>query len=960
VLVEFGGAKGVKPAGTLTWGDDGALYGFTAGDQTTAGTAFRMTADGTFTTLASLPGGPGTGPIGLAASGAGLYGMTKLGGTYGLGQVWQMDEAGAVTTIASFAPYGISPAGPLAKDAQGNFYGATSQSGPDLYQGMVYKLSADGVFTPLALLPASVGAAPLGGVTFGADGALYGTTSTGGANQGGAVFRVTLDGTVSLVDSFQQYVTGSAPANPLTLAADGNLYGTNPSAIFKVANGKISTVASFDNYFGDGIGTLPHGALTTGPDGALYGVTSDGGPRSNGTIFRLPLQGSVSAVASFGYPPGYTGAPSGQLALGPDGALYGPTFGGNILRWAAGGTQSYLPTNVAPSTGLLFRAGRIYTVAQNSLSQLAVTSISIPSYHEAPLASLPLPEGTAGGSSALVPSDSGYLYGVEYADGYGGQGCLFRALPPANRIPVAVDDRYPVQAGTMSLTVLDNDTDADADQLTITSVSGASQGNVVINPDGTLGYTAQAGFAGSDTITYTIEDGYGGSATAQVEIYDTPPGTSQVALYAHAKQSVTADLLKSASDPDPGQTLIVSALGVPAHGRAVLAGSTVTYTAGADFTGADQFSYTVDDGFGGVSTGLVLVRNVPALLAGNYAGTVADDFMDYEYDVDPDYLKGPIRLTVSRTGAFTGTLLFGAHVHGVFGVDGHYKGSVAILGERYTVDLQLDPDTHTLTGTMIDRFGEQLDLSAGEERYSAKNPAPQAGRYTFAVEGGEIFTQTAAVYHFGDGFGVMTISSTGSVRLSGILGDGAPWSAGAPFYGSGSCSFQAATSYPGYDPGEVHGDLAFGNGTASDAAGEIHWSRTIHKPFQYISINQPGYDVFQKLTVSRLTVGQSLADILETGQAVVGYTGGPLNGASELLNPLGDSALRRAASSGWPVQISYNPRNGLFSGTTVSPGVNQHLLGGVFLPTQHLGFGCYSFPGGHGAVGIIPNALAPQ
>ena len=65
--------------------------------------------------------------------------------------------------------------------------------------------------------------------------------------------------------------------------------------------------------------------------------------------------------------------------------------------------------------------------------------------------------------------------------------------------------------------VLANDTDVDGDPLTVTAAT-APNGTIAINPDGTVTYTPNANFNGTDTITYTISDGQGGFSTSTVTV----------------------------------------------------------------------------------------------------------------------------------------------------------------------------------------------------------------------------------------------------------------------------------------------------------------------------------------------------------------------------------------------------------------------------------------------------------
>lgn len=64
-----------------------------------------------------------------------------------------------------------------------------------------------------------------------------------------------------------------------------------------------------------------------------------------------------------------------------------------------------------------------------------------------------------------------------------------------------------------------NDTDADGDTLTITSITQPTHGIAVLQPDGvTVLYTPTNGYNGVDSFTYTISDGFGGTATGTVSI----------------------------------------------------------------------------------------------------------------------------------------------------------------------------------------------------------------------------------------------------------------------------------------------------------------------------------------------------------------------------------------------------------------------------------------------------------
>ena len=69
-----------------------------------------------------------------------------------------------------------------------------------------------------------------------------------------------------------------------------------------------------------------------------------------------------------------------------------------------------------------------------------------------------------------------------------------------------------------NIDVLGNDTDVDGDPLSVTGASALS-GTVTVNPDGTLNYTPNLNFNGTDTISYDISDGNGGVDDRHADYY---------------------------------------------------------------------------------------------------------------------------------------------------------------------------------------------------------------------------------------------------------------------------------------------------------------------------------------------------------------------------------------------------------------------------------------------------------
>ena len=121
-----------------------------------------------------------------------------------------------------------------------------------------------------------------------------------------------------------------------------------------------------------------------------------------------------------------------------------------------------------------------------------------------------------------------------------GAGCVTSAVArvTVNRPPIANDGgAATTQNQVLRIAhpkLLNNDTDADGDALTVTGVSAMSTNGGSVTLDATqVTYTPQPGFIGTDRFSYTISDGRGGSATADVVVLVVDgalPGQNQMTL----------------------------------------------------------------------------------------------------------------------------------------------------------------------------------------------------------------------------------------------------------------------------------------------------------------------------------------------------------------------------------------------------------------------------------------------
>jgi uncharacterized repeat protein (TIGR03803 family) len=283
-----------------------------------AGTAFRITPGGTLTTLYSFcPLANGFCPDGatpysgvVQATDGNFYGTTELGGTNcpnnsGCGTVFKITPEGTLTTLHSFAGYpteGSTPESGLIQGTHGNFYGTTyfggtnSNCGPSGC-GTVFRITPGGTLTTLYTFCAQTqctdGSAPSAGLVQGADGDFYGTTTS----YDGTVFKITSAGTLTTLYSFDS-TDGADPIGRLVQGTDGSFYGTtagggakNRGTIFRITSGgALTTLHTFDGTHG----RTPYAGLVQATSGTFYGTTAQGGSNNYcsdacGTVFSLAV-----------------------------------------------------------------------------------------------------------------------------------------------------------------------------------------------------------------------------------------------------------------------------------------------------------------------------------------------------------------------------------------------------------------------------------------------------------------------------------------------------------------------------------------------------------------------------------------------------------------------------------------------------------------------------------------------
>lgn len=325
---------------------NGRFYGITAtggsgffGGSDGYGTVYEMTQDGTFTTLAAFYQTNGASPNASLYQGddGGLYGATSYGGTNwdgssrNCGTLFQITSSNTIQTLAEFdnTNSGMHPQGRLVQGTDGSLYGTTTAGGTNA-GGVLFRLSAEKGLETLFCFPQTN--SPLAGLVSGPNGSFFGTAMT--SSVGGTVFQITTNGMLTTLVSFDG-TNGFIP-NDLIADGQGNLYGTTFKFSFDFPQGtlfKIDASGQFTNLvqFNGTNGAMPS-RLTLGSDGNIYGTTSYrviSWPNGSGwgTVFRFkPSSGKFTNLYTFSN----NVIPAAGVTEGADGHLYGATINGGV------------------------------------------------------------------------------------------------------------------------------------------------------------------------------------------------------------------------------------------------------------------------------------------------------------------------------------------------------------------------------------------------------------------------------------------------------------------------------------------------------------------------------------------------------------------------------------------------------------------------------------------------------
>ncbi|EHR6738257.1 tandem-95 repeat protein, partial [Vibrio parahaemolyticus] len=219
----------------------------------------------------------------------------------------------------------------------------------------------------------------------------------------------------------------------------------------------------------------------------------------------------------------------------------------------------------------------------------------------------------SGNSNVLVSIENGIATITPTADWNGSETLTFTATDPSGEsvsqtvnftvAPVAdiVADKATVVEDTPTIIkVLGNDTFEGTDKVvSLDTNNGPANGTVSVNPDGSVTYTPNDNYHGTDSFTYIITSG-GVSESTTVEVNVTPVNDAPVAkddiATTQEDTAVTIDVLPNDSDVDGDELSIQSATVPEAQGKVEIVDGKLVFTPAENFNGHAEITYTVTDG----------------------------------------------------------------------------------------------------------------------------------------------------------------------------------------------------------------------------------------------------------------------------------------------------------------------------------------------------------------------------
>ena len=424
-------------------------------------------------------------------------------------------------------------------------------------------------------------------------------------------------------------VTGSGPAGheALTYATTAPGHGTTSVSGSTVTYTPSANFNGTDTFQVIGTDDVPGGSnaatvvVTVRPvnDAPTISATSATGDEDAPLAITVPVSDVDADALSLSVDPN-NGPAHGSLTVSGNTFTYTPATNYNggdtftaIVDDGNGGTASapvtvtIRPVNDAPVVDNQSFQGR-----QNEPLDFTVVASDVEGDHLSYSAGTTEHGGTISGtgpSFTYTPAQD--FYGLDHADltvsdGTDSSvaqltfGVLKGHAPVASAQSVATDEDTPL-SGTL------NATDEDGDPLVFTVQNNPQHGTLSLD-GGNFSYSPASNYNGTDSFSYQVSDGNGGVGTATVSIrinaVNDPPVANRQSVATDEDNSLTITLAATDVDGDP---LTYQATSSVLHGVLSGSGPNRVYTPAANYHGPDSFTFSADDGHGGVSTAVISI-----------------------------------------------------------------------------------------------------------------------------------------------------------------------------------------------------------------------------------------------------------------------------------------------------------------------------------------------------------------
>ncbi|EOB3920050.1 tandem-95 repeat protein [Vibrio parahaemolyticus] len=219
----------------------------------------------------------------------------------------------------------------------------------------------------------------------------------------------------------------------------------------------------------------------------------------------------------------------------------------------------------------------------------------------------------SGNSNIQVAIVNGIATFTPTADWNGSKALTFTATDPSGEsvsqtvnftvAPVAdivADSATVVEDTSTIIKVLGNDTFEGTDKVvSLDTNNGPANGTVSVNPDGSVTYTPNDNYHGTDSFTYIVTSG-GVSESTTVNVDVTPVNDAPVAkddtAITDEDTPVMIDVLPNDTDVDGDKLSIQSATVPEAQGKVEIVDGKLVFTPAENFNGDAEITYTVTDG----------------------------------------------------------------------------------------------------------------------------------------------------------------------------------------------------------------------------------------------------------------------------------------------------------------------------------------------------------------------------